>query len=110
VTVVFLGEVGGERDPSIALRQTASRRAQDDTAELNSLLDVSSIVEKVAKEIRPFQLGFKGLGSFPDLLVPRIVWLGVNGDLKSLHRLRKLVVGELEEKGIWLMKSLFGHM
>lgn len=44
--------------------------------------------------IKPFELKFKGLGAFPDRLLPRSVWLGLKGDLKSFYRLAKLVNDE----------------
>lgn len=50
--------------------------------------------------IKPFTLRFKGLGSFPTLLLPRVIWLGLRGDLKSLYRLRKQLMASLDQSGI----------
>lgn len=44
--------------------------------------------------IQPFELKLKGLGAFPDLLLPKTVWLGVKGDLKSFYKLAKKITDE----------------
>ncbi len=62
--------------------------------------EVVKVVEAGVKEIRPFTLGFKGLGAFPDLLLPRVIWLGLNGDLKSLYQLVKQIRTGLKKAGI----------
>jgi len=72
VTVVFIGEV---------------RNVQE-------VRKVQRVVRKVCGGMDEFELGFKGLGAFPDLLLPRVIWLGLNGDLKSLYRL----VGEIRNQ------------
>jgi 2'-5' RNA ligase len=41
----------------------------------------------------PFELRLDGLGAFPDLRRPRVVWAGLGGDLAALARLQAAVLG-----------------
>lgn len=76
VTLQFLGSVEAERIATLA-----------------------ALVEVAAVNQEPFTLGFKGLGSFPSLLLPRTLFVSVNGDLHALHRLRKRIVAGLQPHG-----------
>lgn len=109
VTLAFLGDV----EESEVLRQSgashSTRLAQDDEFGMKILPNSSSelclvarIVKQVTDNQSPFRLGFKGLGAFPNLLLPYSIWMSVVGDLKSLHALRKELVAELEKAGFEL--------
>lgn len=50
---------------------------------------VIKTAETITPNHQPFELKFKGLGAFPDLFLPTIIWLSVIGDLKSLSKVRK---------------------
>lgn len=39
----------------------------------------------------PFTLHLERLGAFPDLCAPRVVWIGVTGDVPAVHHLRDSV-------------------
>lgn len=54
LTLKFLGEV-----------------SRDDLAQARGIL------EGVASDYRPFKVSFRGMGAFPTLRSPRVVWLGV---------------------------------
>lgn len=41
------------------------------------------------KEARPFSISLEGLGVFPEGKKPRILWLGIGGNLSELFRLKK---------------------
>jgi 2'-5' RNA ligase len=58
---------------------------------------VIKAVEKGVRGIKPFEIRLKGLGSFPDLVLPRVVWLGLKGDLKNMARIYKGVREELRK-------------
>ena len=66
---------------------------------VSKLVHLQSAVEKGSVGMKPFEITFKGLGSFPDFINPRIVWMGLKGDLKSLAALQKSILGELEKAG-----------
>jgi RNA 2',3'-cyclic 3'-phosphodiesterase len=57
-------------------------------------------VERAARESGPLGLAVKGLGCFPSAKAPRIVWAGLEGDLKPLERLQRLVNEEMGKLGI----------
>jgi len=83
----------------------------DDKRDLDSLSRLSSAVRKGVREIKAFEVGFKGLGAFPDWFLPRIVWMGLKGDLKSMGRMYKKVREELEKKGFEFDRKPFrGHI
>lgn len=65
LTMKFLGEVGADRveDVLASMRLAAARSA-------------------------PFRLRTGNLGAFPNADAPRVLWLGVEGDLAALRRLR----------------------
>ena len=52
-------------------------------------------LEKAIEWISPFEVKIRGIGCFPDERRPRVVWLGLAGDLKSLAWLQKRVLREL---------------
>lgn len=60
--------------------------------------------QKAIENFSFFEVSFKGLGCFPDYDYPRVIWLGLKGDLKFLAALQKKVLNELENCGIF--KSL----
>ena len=65
LTLKFLGEVGADRvDDVLASMRLAAARAA------------------------PFTLRTGNLGAFPNADAPRVLWLGVDGDLAALRRLR----------------------
>ena len=68
--------------------------------EVSDIEPVLAAVASACKNMSPFTLKFKGLGAFPDLLLPKVVWLGLKGDLKSLYKLVKNLRGELDGAGI----------
>lgn len=57
-------------------------------------------VSRAVEGIEPFEVKIKGIGCFPDEKRPRVVWLGLAGDLKSLALLQKRVNQELKKAGV----------
>ncbi len=55
---------------------------------------ISSIMEEVATKRCAFTLSVKGLGAFPSIRNPRVIWLGLHGWEETLAPLQK----EIEEK------------
>ncbi len=42
--------------------------------------EIQEIMERVVKGVHPFVLELKGVGCFPDIGRPRVVWVGLAGD------------------------------
>lgn len=81
LTLLFLGEVAA--------------------SELGS---VDKAMRRVVGGVSPFELEVAGLGCFPGFRKPRVVWLGVQGDLPALARIqgdlqRSLELIAPQEKG-----------
>lgn len=61
---------------------------------------VASAVEGAATGAQPFDLELRGVGGFPDLRRPRVLWVGVAGDLEALQRLYSSVEEALAPLGL----------
>jgi 2'-5' RNA ligase len=72
LTLLFLGEVPSERLPS-----------------------VEASLARAAHFSPPLTLETEGLGAFPSLRRPSVLWVGVGGDAKALHALQQRVALEL---------------
>ena len=64
VTIQFLGEV------------PESRRD-----------DLAAALAAAARDVQPFDLGARGMGSFPNTRRPRVVWVGIEGATEELAAL-----------------------
>ncbi len=56
-------------------------------------------LEDVARRTRAFNLSFAGLGVFPGVSKPRVIWVGLEQGAVELARLAEDVALALEEKG-----------
>ena len=89
-------------------RDAAGPRASRFTSTLAFLGDVRNrdlneicqAVAAAAEPFEPFELQLEGLGAFPSLARPRVLWAGVTApDLKPLLDLREAVVARRREAG-----------
>ncbi|RLC09598.1 MAG: RNA 2',3'-cyclic phosphodiesterase [Deltaproteobacteria bacterium] len=72
---------------------------------------VESAIEQATRAFRPFTLKAKGIGVFPDFRRPRVIWLGITGDLEILHALQRDLESELKSHGFEKEKRPFkGHL
>jgi 2'-5' RNA ligase len=60
--------------------------------------DVRTALERACCGTAPLQLRAEGLGVFPDLRRPRVLWLGLAGDLDPLRELQRRIE---HETGSW---------
>ena len=72
--------------------------------------EISQAVSPVVKEVRPFALRPEGLGAFPNLRAPRVVWVGVGGDLEVLLTLQGRVDQALSLLGFEREKGFSPHL
>jgi len=56
-----------------------------------TLTELLKTTQEVANSFKPFKITYKGLGVFPHLRRPRILWVGVNVGANVLKRLAKTV-------------------
>ena len=75
---------------------------------------VDPVADKMAAAVRgidPFLLGAKGIGVFPNIRRPRVLWTGLAGDLKPLADLQRMIDAALSDIGFTREKRTFkGHL
>lgn len=64
------------------------------------LQPISEVVSGQATGMRPLHLNIKGLGVFPGIRRPRILWLGVGGEVARLIALQRVLDQGFETCGI----------
>ncbi len=62
--------------------------------------EIEKILNEVAAEVEPFVLTLKGVGAFPKLDYPRVIWVGVEGGAPQSEQLAKSLEERLEGIGI----------
>jgi len=62
---------------------------------------------KAAAQSKSFLLKVVGLGAFPSLLRPRVLWTGIRGNIIELNKLQARIHRELSESGITLENRAF---
>ncbi len=60
---------------------------------------VDAAIRRAALGVAPFDLSLSGSGVFPNRDAPRVVWVGVDGDLDALRGLQHRVENEIEPLG-----------
>jgi RNA 2',3'-cyclic 3'-phosphodiesterase len=61
--------------------------------------NIVALVEKAPEKERPFSLSIGGAGVFPDPHRPRVLWLGMSGDVERLLAFQKGLDQSLHEIG-----------
>ena len=84
LTVVFMGSIETEDIPAIAQG-----------------------VQEVCQIYGPFDMSLKGIGCFPNRRSPRVLWLGLDGDLEPMSDFRDALQGHLTGFGIKEEKRKF---
>jgi 2'-5' RNA ligase len=69
-----------------------------DVAE-GTLSDLAESLKCACAGTTAFQLGLKGIGCFPDIRNPRVIWVGVNGELEKLRRLQERIEAATKDCG-----------
>ena len=81
----------------------------DITAE--TVASVEKAMAGAVKDIPPFLLTPKGLGAFPGFNRPRVLWMGLDGDLDVLNNLYQRLEEQLEALGFEKEKRPYsGHL
>ena len=65
----------------------------------SDIAGISAIVEKTTEGVQPFDLTVGGVGVFPDLHRPRVIWLGMGGDAERLVTFQQGLECALDEIG-----------
>jgi 2'-5' RNA ligase len=65
----------------------------------NDIATISRVMADQAGAIKPFALDVGTLGAFPDMTRPRVIWLGIGGDVELLIRFQKSLDQALHGQG-----------
>lgn len=84
LTVIFMGNVNEEDIPHII-----------------------PAIDNVASQYMTFDISLGGMGLFPDIRRPRVIWLGLSGDIEGLASLRDNLQMPLKSFGIKQEKRVF---
>ncbi len=58
------------------------------------LSDLTAALRRACSRTTPFQLTLEGVGCFPNVRNPRIIWIGIQGDLATLGSLQERIAQE----------------
>jgi len=56
-------------------------------------------MEEASRGIPPFHLEISGLGAFPNINQPRVIWVGIRGEMNNLQRLQQNIDSALAPFG-----------
>ena len=65
----------------------------------NSINDINSTVEEIVENDQPFCIEIGGIGTFPNLYRPRVLWVGLTQGAKETTTLANTIVCELKKFG-----------
>ena len=61
--------------------------------------DLTAALRRACARTVPFQLALEGAGCFPNTKSPRVVWIGIQGDLEPLRKLQEKIAQETKNFG-----------
>ena len=68
---------------------------------------IRQALKRAVENIPPLALFARGLGVFPGVRRPRVIWVGINGDVETLMALQQAIDGNLATLGFALEKRSF---
>jgi 2'-5' RNA ligase len=63
------------------------------------LEDLAAALHRACARTAPFHLALEGAGCFPNTKRPRVVWIGIQGDLEPLRKLQEQIAQETKTFG-----------
>jgi len=73
----------------------------------DDIVRISEVVERNVRDIAPIGLNVGLPGGFPGLKKPRVLWLGIGGDVRRLAALQSDIENDLEKSGFPAEKKAF---
>jgi len=61
--------------------------------------EVKRVLGRIRGKFTPFKITFSGVGAFPKLSYPRVIWVGINGGKEDTKHVYELLEAELEKIG-----------
>ncbi len=75
--------------------------------DVDSVPAISGALDRSAAPSQPFSLMLESVGAFPNARRPRVVWVGLGGELEPLLELHRSVERELEALGFAMERRSF---
>ena len=73
--------------------------------------DIGRLIKETAMDFTPLLLSAQGIGVFPNLNRPRVIWIGISGQIGELIGLQKMLDNKLQIIGFPKEKRPFkGHL
>ena len=72
--------------------------------------EVSEVIQRVAETHLPFSIVFGGIGAFPNLARPRVIWVGVKQGVATVSRLAETLNRELTHLGFSVDNRFHPHL
>lgn len=63
----------------------------------DKIAEITEATARAAKGVKPFYLQAQGVGAFPNLKSPKVVWVGLGGEIQSLKNLQSRIERTLSE-------------
>jgi len=74
---------------------------------VNRVEEIKEAINRACGSFASFQISLAGPGCFPDVRRPRVIWIGIGGDLEILIRLQRSVDSALSSLGFTAEKRGF---
>lgn len=65
----------------------------------NKIAPVTAAMEKAVQGIVSFSVVISGLGAFPNWQRPQVIWVGLSGEVETLHKLQQRIDSALSPLG-----------
>ncbi|MBO8136696.1 MAG: RNA 2',3'-cyclic phosphodiesterase [Desulfotomaculum sp.] len=75
--------------------------------DIKKILAINSRLQKICQNVGTFQLKFTKLGTFPKANLPKVLWVGVEGNIDVLRNLNQQVEEEMQSIGFSRDKRRF---
>ncbi|MCE2415669.1 RNA 2',3'-cyclic phosphodiesterase [Candidatus Poribacteria bacterium] len=72
--------------------------------------NISEAIQHVTDTHPPFSIAFGGIGAFPNLARPRVIWMGIKQGASTISRLAKAVNLELTDLGFTTDNRFHPHL
>ena len=66
---------------------------------LSTIDGIAEVIEATVRDFSPLILFTKGLGVFPGIKKPRVLWIGISGDVKTLSDIQANLETHMEQNG-----------
>ena len=72
--------------------------------------EISEAIQRATATHPPFSIAFGGIGAFPNLARPRVIWMGIKQGIPTVSRLAKAVNRELTHLGFSTDNRFHPHL